>query len=585
MNISNIIALLSGVALFLFGMGLMGDGLKAVAGSKLELILFRLSSTPLKGLLLGTGVTAIIQSSCATSVMVVGFVNSGMMHLEQAIGVILGSILGTSITGWVISLSYISSGAGWLSLLSTSTLAGVIAVAGIVLRMFCKGQTRRHIGDILLGFAVLMTGMQAMSGAVSPLKESQSFLRLLTAFESPILGILVGAAFTAILQSASAGVGILQALSVTGAISASAAIPMLLGIGIGASVPVLLSALGANLEGRRTAYVYPTAEIGTVVLFAGLFYILNSILHFPFMQAFTNPFSIALMNSLIRLIKVLMAMPLIKGIKKAVAFLVRPKDAEEQEVREFHPEERFLSHPGIAVEQTRSFMRDMAACAGENLQIALSLIFNYHEDGLARAEKLETNIDHYEDSLGSYLVKLTAKELNPEQSNTVSMFLHGISDFERISDHALNLAQNAKELADKQIHFSPAALAEIRVMSDAITDIMDRAVLCFVGQDTEYATTIEPLEERIDHLCDQMKYNHVERISKGDCTLEHGFIFNDLLTNFERISDHCSNIAVAVISSRSGVFDVHEYLDSLKEKPSKSFEELYEEFKDKYKFA
>ncbi len=583
MSLSNVIVLLSGVALFLFGMGLMGDGLKSVAGSKLELILYRLSSTPLKGLLLGTGVTAVIQSSCATSVMVVGFVNSGMMHLRQAIGVILGSILGTSITGWIISLGYLDAGAGWLSLLSTATLTGVIAVIGIILRMFCKSQSKKHLGDILLGFAVLMTGMQTMSGAVAPLKESASFIRLLTAFESPVLGILVGAVFTAILQSASAAVGILQALSVTGAITASAAIPMLLGIGIGASVPVLLSAIGANLEGRRTAYVYPVAEVSTVVIFAAVFYLLNSVCSFSFMRSYTDPFSIALLNSLIRFIKILFAIPFIRLIEKAVSFLVKPNESEKSEPIELKPEDRFLAHPGIAVEQTRSFMRDMAACTAENLLSSLDLIRAFDEKKYGHAVELESRIDRYEDSLGSFLVKLTAKELDPEQNNSVSLFLHAISDFERISDHALNLAQNARELSEKHIVFSPAAMHEIGVLSEAVTEILDRAVLCFVRQDWDYATTIEPLEERIDRLCDQMKYNHVDRISKGECTLEHGFVFNDMLTNFERISDHCSNLAVAVISSKTGVFDVHEYLDGLKDQPTRSFEELYEEYRQRFK--
>ncbi len=585
MNLSDIIVLLSGVALFLFGMSLMGDGLKSVAGSKLELVLYRLSNTPIKGLLLGTGVTAVIQSSCATSVMVVGFVNSGMMHLQQAIGVILGSILGTSITGWIISLSYLGAGSGILSLFSTSTLTGAIAVAGIILRMFCKGQSKKHLGDIFLGFAVLMTGMATMSGAVAPLKESETFIRILTAFESPILGILVGAAFTAVLQSASAAVGILQALSVTGAMSVSAAIPLLLGIGIGASVPVLLSALGANLEGRRTAYVYPVAEIGTVILFSALFYLLIPLFPQAFLAGKTNPFSLAFLNSVVRFIKVLFAFPFFRGIEKLVIRLVPAKEGEESSPAILHPEERFLNHPTIAVEQTGTFMREMAATVAENLLTALNLISDYSDEKYQYAVNLESKVDRYEDSLSNYLIKLTAKELSPKQNGSVSVFLHAVSDLERISDHALNIADNAKELHEKSIEFTDSAKNEIAVMISAIEEILDRTVLCFVRRDAEYAGTVEPLEETIDYLCDRMKFNHISRISKGECTLAHGFVFNDLLTNFERISDHCSNIAVAVISEKSGNYDTHEYLDEIKERKSKDFEAMYQEYRDRFSIS
>jgi len=580
MSISDIIKLFSGIALFLFGMSLMGDGLKKVAGSKLELVLYRLSSTPWKGLLLGTGVTSVIQSSCATSVMVVGFVNSGMMQVRQAIGVILGSILGTSITGWVISLSYIGGGTGWVKLLSTATLTGVIAVAGIILYMFCKKPVQKHLGGIFLGFAVLMTGMQTMSGSVSGLKESATFVSVLTAFENPIMGILAGAAFTAILQSASAAVGILQALSVTGAINCSMALPLLLGIGIGASVPVMLSAIGANLAGRRTAFVYPVAEIISAAAFGVVFYLIHALRPFGFMGEAVNPFSIAMVNSVSRLVKVLMLMPFVGSIEKLVTMLVKP--GREEIKKPLSPEDRFLQHPAVALEQTRNFLRDMAALAGENLQDAFALLVNFTEEGYKKVEELEGLEDQYEDALGNYLVKLNQRELSHEQTQDVTMFLHTISDFERISDHAMNIAKNAQEIHQKGIVFTDEGLSDLKVAESAIADIMDRTVLCFINEDAQYAKTVEPLEELIDDLCDELKLRHVERVQRGECTLQHGFVFNDLITNLERISDHCSNVAVAVISTEMEDLNSHEYLADVKEKRSTRFEELYEEYSRTY---
>lgn len=583
MGISDIIKLFSGIALFLFGMSLMGDGLKKVAGSKLELVLYRLSSTPWKGLLLGTGVTSVIQSSCATSVMVVGFVNSGMMQVRQAIGVILGSILGTSITGWVISLSYLGGGTGWVKLLSTATLTGVIAVAGIILYMFCKKPGQKHLGGIFLGFAVLMTGMQTMSGSVSGLKESAGFVSVLTAFQNPAMGILAGAVFTAILQSASAAVGILQALSVTGAINCAMALPLLLGIGIGASVPVMLSAIGANIHGRRTAFVYPVAEVISVIIFGTIFYLIHAIRPFGFMDDVVNPFSVAMVNSVSRLVKVLMLMPFVNGIEKLVITMI--KQDKEETTQPLSPEDRFLQHPAVALEQTRNFLRDMAALAGENLQDAFALLVNYTEAGYKKVEELEGLEDKYEDALGNYLVKLNQRELSPKQNRDVTMFLHTISDFERISDHAMNIAKNAQEIHRKGIIFTETAMADLHTAEAAITDIMDRTVLCFVNEDVSYAKTVEPLEELIDDLCDELKLRHVERIQRGECTLQHGFVFNDLITNLERISDHCSNVAVAVISLEAENLNSHEYLSGVKEKRSARFEELYEQYSRTYRLS
>ena len=578
MGISDVISLLGGIALFLFGMSLMGDGLKKVAGSKLELVLYRLSSTPLKGVLLGTGVTAVIQSSSATSVMVVGFVNSGMMKVRQAISVIMGAILGTSITGWILCLSYIPGGSGLVQLLSTEVITGIVAVIGIILRM----GSSRHVGDILLGFAVLMYGMSAMSGAVSPLRESEEFIRILTSFSNPLLGILVGVAFTSVLQSASAAVGILQALSITGAITFEIAFPIIMGIAIGAAVPVLLSALGANVSGKRTAFVYLLIDVLGVVIWATVFYGLNAALHFPFLTDTMTAVSIALMNTLFRLATLVVLFPLIGAMERLVVFLFPDTGlvAEEQDMDRL--EERFLQHPALSIEQSRLVTNSMAERAAGNLLDAMALRTNYSEKALQNVEETESLIDRYEDKLGTYLMKITSRSLSDAQSEEVSKFLHTISDFERISDHALNISQTAKEIHDKEVEFSTAALHELEVMESALREILEVAIEAFVSNDVQQAARVEPLEEIIDGLCDEMKSHHVVRLQSGVCTLGQGFVFNDLLTNYERVADHCSNIAVAIIELESDSFDTHEYLSSVRAMKSHSFARYYEEYQKKY---
>ena len=582
MGASEIIGLLGGIALFLFGMAIMGDGLKKVAGSKLELVLYKLTSTPLKGVLLGTGVTAVIQSSSATSVMVVGFVNSGMMKVRQAIGVIMGAILGTSITGWILCLSYIPGGSGLVQLLSTEVLTGLVAVAGIVLRMFSGKTSSRHVGDILLGFAVLMYGMSAMSGAVSPLRESEAFIRILTSFSNPLLGILVGIAFTSILQSASAAVGILQALSITGAITFEIAFPIIMGIAIGAAVPVLLSALGANLNGRRTAFMYLLIDVLGVVIWSLMFYTLNAFLHFTFLAVTMNAVSIALMNTLFRLATLVVLFPLIGAMEKLVVFLFpdNGQQAEDQDMDRL--EERFLRHPALSIEQSRLVTNSMAERAAGNLLDAMALRTDYSDKGFQAVAETESLIDRYEAKLGTYLMKITSRSLSGAQSEEVSKFLHTISDFERISDHALNISETAKEIHDKEMVFSAAAGRELEVMESALREILAISIAAFTANDVQQAARVEPLEEIIDGLCDEMKSHHVDRLQSGACTLNQGFVFNDLLTNYERVADHCSNIAVAIIELESDSFDTHEYLNSVRAMKSHSFARYYEEYQQKY---
>lgn len=582
MSVADVISLLGGIALFLFGMSLMGEGLKKVAGSRLELVLYKLSSTPLKGVLLGTGVTAVIQSSSATSVMVVGFVNSGMMKVKQAIGVIMGAILGTSVTGWILCLSSLEGGSGVVQLLSTEVLTGIVAVVGIILRTFTGKTSNRYVGEILLGFAVLMYGMSAMSGAVSPLRESEAFIRILTSFSNPILGILVGLAFTSVLQSASAAVGILQALAITGAVTFEVALPIVMGIAIGAAVPVLLSALGANLNGKRTAFIYLLIDVLGVLIWALLFYGANAIIHFNFLDAVMSSVSIALMNTLFRLATVIVLLPCI-GLMEHMVELLFPDDgsaAEEQEMDRL--EERFLQHPALSIEQSRLVTNSMAERAEGNLLMAVGLRNRWSDKDFRMVGETESVIDRYEDKLGTYLMKITSKSLSQSQSEEVSKYLHTISDFERISDHALNISEAAKEIHDKDLQFSPEACHELDVIESAVREILSVAVGAFVENDPQRAARVEPLEEIIDGLCDEMKSHHVDRLQSGSCTLNQGFVFNDLLTNYERVADHCSNIAVAIIELESDSFDTHEYLNSVRAMKSSSFARYYEEYKQEY---
>lgn len=584
MNAASVISLCGGIALFLFGMSLMGEGLKKVAGNKMEIILFRLSSTPLKGLLLGAGVTAVIQSSSATSVMVVGFVNSGIMQLTQAIAVIIGSIIGTSVTGWIICLSSVS-GSGWISLFSTATLSSAVAVAGILMRMFSKSTQKKHVGEILLGFAVLMYGIQAMSSAVSPLRESETFISFMTGFSNPVLGILAGVVFAAVLQSASAAVGILQALSTTGTITFEIAFPILLGISIGASVPVLLSAIGAKTVGRRSAWSYLIISVFSSLLAGAVYYISDGISHFEFSREIMSPFSIALINTVFRAVSGFALIPFISFISKVLTSLIRESEKEAAADSLFERlDERFLAHPALAVEQSGATVSAMAETAKENLLSAISLIGDFDDERFNAIAEAEELVDRFEDKIGTYLLKLNTVELTPDQNERVSEYLHTLSDFERISDHALNIAESAKELHEKSISFSEEAAHEMNTLCAAIKEILEISFGAFLNGDDEAQYSVEPLEECIDTMCDTMKRNHTDRMQKGKCTIPQGFVFNDLLTDFERVADHCSNIAVAMIEITGDSFATHSYIEDLKQIHSHNFNELLAAYCEKYSF-
>ncbi len=585
MGIAEVLSLLGGVALFLFGMSLMGDSLKMVAGSKLEVVLYRLSGTQLKGILLGTGVTAVIQSSSATSVMVVGFVNSEMMKVRQAIGIIMGAIIGTSITGWIICLSDIGGNtSGWMELLSTETLTSVVALIGIILYMFSGDMSHRHVGGILMGFAVLMFGMKAMSGAVSGLKDDESFVRILTDFSNPILGIIVGMAFTSVLQSASAAVGILQALAITGAVSFEVAFPIIMGIAIGAAVPVLLSAMGASADGKRTALSYLIIDLFGVVIVSVIFYAINAFVHFGFMSRTMTAVSIAFVNTLFRVVIVMILAPMTGLIEKFVSLFVKDDKERLKGLRDMDLlEERFLTHPALSIEQSRQVINSMARCVVKNVTDALSLVDKYTKDGFAEVQKEEELVDRYEDKLGTYLVQITRLELTKQQNIMVGKYLHSITDFERMSDHALNIAECAQEMHDKKLNFSKYATHELSVLRSAVSEIVALAVKAFVEDDLSVAYRIEPLEEKIDSLCDEMKLHHINRISDGTCTLQLGFVFNDLLTNLERMADHCSNIGVAMIELASGALETHDYYNKLMEETTDQFKESFAKYDAKFK--
>ena len=577
------LGLFSGIALFLYGMSVMGDGLKKVAGNKLETLLYGLTSTPLKGILLGAGVTAIIQSSSATSVMVVGFVNSGMMKVAQSIGIIMGANIGTSVTGWILCLSYIEGSGGIAQLLSTATISAVVAIIGIIFRMVMKKDSYRHVGEIMLGFAILMFGMQTMSGAVAPLKDSETFRSMLTMFTNPAAGILVGILFTAVLQSASASVGILQALSVTGGISFAVALPIVMGIGVGAACPVLMSAIGTNKNGKRTALIYLLNDLFGMLFWSIVFYTLNAIFHFKFMNVVMTPVYIALMNTVFRAATICILSPFIKYIEKLVYILIKDDEEDLDEQKDFDLlEERFLSYPAIAIAQSHTAMNGMARKARKNLSRSVSLLKKYSDEKYQKIEEKEVLIDKYEDKLGTYLMQLTGKELSGDQTKQVSKFLHTISDFERMGDHALNVARTAKELYDKKIVFSDEARYELNVLIAAMKEIVTSTVQAFSRDDLQMAARIEPLRELIGMLCDELKMRHVDRLQSGKCGISQGFAFNDLLTNIERVSDHCSNVAVAMIELESRNFDTHEYLKSVREMRNTEYKRYFEEYEQKY---
>ena len=515
--------------------------------------------------------------------MVVGFVNSGMMKVAQAIGIIMGANIGTSITGWVLCLSYIDGSSGIAQLLSTATISAVVAIVGIIFKMFIKKKPYSDVGDIMLGFAILMVGMQTMSGAVSPLKENPHFIKVLTMFKNPFMGILVGVVFTAVLQSASAAVGILQALSITGSITFAAALPITMGIGVGAACPVLLSSIGTNKNGKRTALIYLLNDLFGMIFWSIVFYSVNAVVHFGFMDYVMSPVAVALMNSVFRILTILVLAPFISKIEKLVYFLVKDSEEDMEEQADFELlEERFLAYPPLAIAQSQLAMNGMAKKARKNIRRSFDLLSDFSEAKFNKIQEKENLIDKYEDKLGTYLMQLSMHDLMPDQAKQVSKFLHSISDFERLGDHAVNISRVARELHEKSRSFSDAAEYELDVVQKALKEIIDLTVGSFIEEDLEMAAKVEPLRELIGILCDDLKMRHINRLQNGQCDLGIGFAFNDLLTNYERIAAHCSNIAVAILELDTTNFDIHEYTKSVRKLENSVYVAEFEEYEKKY---
>ncbi len=579
-GIFNIITLIGGLALFLFGMNVMGDGLERASGNKLTSILENLTSNPLKGLLLGLGVTAIIQSSSATTVMVVGFVNSGIMTLSQSIGIIMGANIGTTVTSWLLSLSGIGdSGNFILTLFKPTTFSPVLAFIGIILYTFTKKQRKKDLGAILLGFAVLMTGMETMSSAVDPLKNSPEFANILLLFSNPILGILAGAILTAIVQSSSASVGILQALAVTGGITYSNAIPIILGQNIGTCVTAMLSSIGTNKNARRTAIVHLSFNIIGALVFLIVYYLIRWFIGIPFIDDSISAVNIAIIHSIFNVFATAALFPFTKQLEK-LAYVIVPEKGEDKKTLLL--DERLLATPSVAIAHAKNVTNHMANISYQSLISAISLIDKYDEDIARSVVEAESEVDYYEDKLGTYLVKLSRQTLSVEDGHEVSNLLHTIGDFERMSDHAVNIYETALEIHEKKLVFSGDALTELRVMTEALGEILNMTTDAFINEDLELAKKVEPLEQVIDRLKKKLKRNHIKRLQTNECTIETGFVFSDLVANYERVADHCSNIAVCLIQVANDSFETHDYLHHVKDDGENNFVAQYEKYKEKY---
>ncbi len=582
MDIFGILSLIGGLALFLYGMSVMGGGLEKISGGKLERILEKLTSNPFKAVLLGAGVTAVIQSSSATTVMVVGFVNSGIMKLSQAIGIVMGANVGTTVTSWILSLTGIQGDSIWIKMLKPSSFSPILAVIGVILYMSGKNSKKKDVGEILLGFAVLMFGMEAMSGAVGPLAEVPEFTNILTMFRNPILGILVGAILTAVIQSSSASVGILQALSVTGAFTYGSVIPIIMGQNIGTCVTAMLSSIGANRNAKRTAFVHLYFNIIGTVVFSLLYYSANAIFEFSFANETVGVAGIALIHSIFNIFTTLLLLPFTKLLEK-LAYLTLPVlDEEKNIVKEELTllDERFLATPSFAIEQCYTASRQMAEISRDTFFAAMELLNQYSDEKVAEIIEKEELLDHYEDKIRGYLTRLSSENVSHADSQNVSTLLHCITDIERISDHAVNVVECVQEMQKKELEFSKKAVEEMGIFASAIHDILERSVRAFVTEDLELATSVEPLEEVIDELNKSVKKRHIKRLRKGKCTIELGLVLSDIATNYERVADHCSNIAVYMIQIQDGELEEHEYINQLKE--NDNFNSQVENYKKIY---
>lgn len=586
MDIFSILTMAGGLALFLYGMSVMGDGLTRASGGRLEKLLERLTSSTLRGVLLGAGVTAVIQSSSATTVMAVGFVNSGIMTLQRAVGIIMGANIGTTITSWILSLSGLEGDSFFVRMLKPSSFSPVLAVIGVAFLMFSKQEKRKDAGSIMIGFAVLMTGMDTMSGAVKPLANVPEFTNILLMFQNPVLGMLAGAVLTAVIQSSSASVGILQALCATGAVSYGAAIPIIMGQNIGTCVTALLSAIGAKKNAKRTAFVHLYFNLIGTLVFMALFYSVNGIVSFAFLDQGANAAGIAVVHTLFNVFATLLWLPFHQVLEKLAMLTVRDGKEEERSAGALSGlaalDDRFLENPALAMEQCRVACSHMAEITTEALDSAISLLNTFDEKKVEQVTADEEVIDRYEDRLGTYLVQLAKKEMQIRDSHTLSVLLHSIGDIERISDHAVHIVRAAKEIYDKNLAFSEAAVGELEVFSMAVKEVVWISMEAVRREDAALARQVEPLEEVIDDLGDEMKKRHIDRLREGRCTIELGFVLSDLITSYKRVADHCSNLAVCLIQAENDEYERHAYLNSLKAEDDRYFRAKFEEYSRRY---
>lgn len=584
MDIFSVLSMIGGLSLFLYGMSVMGNGLSKMAGGKLEMILEKLTTRRIFAVLLGAGVTAVIQSSSATTVMVVGFVNSGIMKLSQAVGIIMGANIGTTITSWLLSLTGIEGSNIWLKLLKPSSFSPVLAAFGIILFMTGKGDSKKKdVGAILLGFAILMFGMETMSDAVSGLANNQSFTKMMTAFRNPILGMAVGAILTAIIQSSSASVGILQALCATGAVHYSVALPIIMGQNIGTCVTSIISSIGASKNARRAAMVHLYFNLIGTCIFMLVFYSLNTFVNFTFLGSAANAAGIAVIHSLFNIGATIIFFPFANYLVKLAEITIPDdKNAEELTTDLVSIDERFLGKPAFAMELCRGKVKEMAEISKNAIALALETLDSYDEEKANEVIRLESLTDKYEDVLGSYLVKMTSENISSADSQSMSLILHSISDFERITDHAMEIVASAKEIRIKDLSFTKKAKKEIDTLSEAINDICNLTVDSFCNDNIKMALHVEPLEEVIDTLAKTIKENHIRRLKDGKCTIEMGFVLEDVLTGLERVSDHCSNIAVEMITIYDNDYSTHEYFKSFSNEEREMFNKEYEELLQRY---
>lgn len=576
MDIFSILTMIGGLALFLYGMEVLGDGLKKASGGKLEIILEKLTSNKLMAILLGAGVTAVIQSSSATTVMVVGFVNSGIMQLSRAIGVILGANVGTTVTAWILSLTDVKGSSVFLQLLKPSSFSPILAIVGIILLKMGKKEIHKNVGTILVGFAVLMFGMETMSNSVTPFAQSPEVSKILLMFSNPVLGMLAGLILTAIIQSSSASVGILQALCASGAVSYATAIPIIMGENVGACMPALISGAGGNKGAKRAALIHLYYNIIKTVTFMVVFYAIDTFVHFEFLGQAASAVGVAVIHSAFNVAAVIVIYPFTSILEKLVYLTIPEGEEEKQEVVQDKKEiqlldSRFLNTPGFALEQCKNVAIDMANYAKDALFLSMQLIDKYDKKAADKVIELEELVDYYEDELGTYLVKLSSKHLTEKDSQELSVLLHCIGDFERISDHAINIAESAKEMYEKELAFSKKAQEELVIFTGAIKDIVNTSILVFQEEDLKLAGMVEPLEEVIDYLNSEVKKRHIKRLRKGKCTIEMGFILSDITTNYERVSDHCSNIALCLLQLNEENFETHEYQYNLTNKDNTEF--------------